>query len=140
MRGCFRFTRWWRRTELATEGGAGWWERSGLAASRPVASCPRPPGRHDRRRGHDPVIGHALCGQEPSVNDPPFIPAAGREIQQRRLSVLKLNEKFQRIFSGRPARFDRLRSDPAVPFPKNLLSGYSLLHRRMFPATTKRGD
>ena len=71
------------------------------------------------------------------MDDTPAVPAAGRKIQQRRLGVLELDEEFQRIFSGGAARLERLRPDPAVPFLKNMLSGYFLLHRRVFPTTAE---
>ena len=92
--------------------------------------------RDDRRCRNDPVIGNALPGQQPGVNDAPFVPSAGRKIQERRTCVLKLDKELQGIFSGGAARLDLVRSNPAVPLVNNLVSGYSLLHRRVFPATT----
>ncbi len=85
------------------------------------------------------MVEDALCAKQPLMNDPPFIPTTGREVQQRRSGVLKLNEELQRVFPGGSAHLNRMRLNPAVPFLNNQFSCVSLLHWRVFPATENRG-
>ena len=78
--GCFRFTRWWRRTELGASCAARRLCDSRLAVRSP-ALRPRSARRGDPGRDRYPVIGQSVCTQQPRVNDPPLVLSARLEIQ-----------------------------------------------------------
>src|SRR5215471_18038375 len=65
---------------------------------------------------------------QPGVDDLPFIPSPGLELDQRRPLVLQFEKELQGVPAGRLVRFDGLGLQPPVPFPDDQSPGVLLLH------------
>src|ERR1700742_1680177 len=69
-----------------------------------------------------------LLTEQPAIDDVPFVAAPGLEIQEFRPLVLELEIKFQSVPAGGIMGIDGLRSQPALPLPRDQNFCFLLFH------------
>ena len=111
-------------------------QRSGFNIARVPACIDRLVGKNNGTApspapcGMRPSVRDASLTEQPAVHDQPFVPSPRLKIQQVGPVVLQFKIELQRVPAGWPFRIDRLRLKPAVPFPNNQTSYFSLFHPR----------
>jgi hypothetical protein len=77
---------------------------------------------------HALILDAMLLAQQPAIDDVPFVASSGLEIQKVRFPVLKFKIEFKRIPAGGVVGIDRLRLQPAFPFPDDQDLRFFLFH------------
>src|SRR5262249_54015745 len=95
---------------------------------------PRPLGKRQaviNRAGRSCLsVWDAALADQPAMDDIPFVPPPGLEVEQGGALVLKLEIEFQLIPAGGLAASARLDVKPSVPFLHHQSPGVLLLHPR----------
>src|SRR5262249_22973032 len=78
----------------------------------------------------DASLPGAAFAYQPAVDDGPFVPSPGLEVEQWRPFVLEFKIEFQRVPPGGFTGSDGLGLKPSVPFLHHQSSGVLLLHPR----------
>ena len=79
-------------------------------------------------RGQRLLRDAVLLAEQPAVDDVPFVPPPGLEIQKVGFAVLQFKKEFQRVPAGSVVGVDRLRPQPAIPLLGNQYFRFFLLH------------
>src|SRR5258708_18711529 len=73
-------------------------------------------------------IRHPALADQPGVDELPFVPASGLEVEQWGPAVLQLEEELQRLAPGCSTGINGLAFHPPVPFPDSQRPCVLLLH------------